>query len=163
MTPKEKIIIIGILAVLIVIGIAATSIWFIPPEAKPLDYSEPPGPGGGMGYIQEPLSNNYTVVGGGGGAAAGFVPYSFNLTECNAESKKYGSDCSCMRCGVWISVYQSSMDKGFFNLTGYYYGDGTPTGKTGQQMEDEASMRSNLEYERYMNERGHYRVNGKWV
>jgi len=53
MTPKEKIIIIGILAVLIIIGIAATSIWFIPPEAKPLDYSEPPGPGGGGGYVQE--------------------------------------------------------------------------------------------------------------
>lgn len=128
-----------------------------PPEI-PL-YSEPEGTGGGGGEKVEPTpSDKFTfdvvaVAGGGGGTPIGMNISVFNQTACNESSKEYGVDCDCFSCGIWFGVHSG---QGFWNTTGVYYSDGTPTGKTMKQMDCEESRVENLRYAQFMGEHGVY-------
>jgi hypothetical protein len=63
-----------------------------------------------------------------------------------------------MSCGVWVGFDTH----GFYNLTGTYYDDGTPTGMTMGQMSEREEQLSNIRYEQYMNSKGYYYDGKKW-
>jgi len=118
--------------------------------------------GGGVGINESTTNEAYLYAvggGGGGGAPEGYVDL-FNQTACDVNSIAWGNDCDCFSCGVW---YGTVFGSGFWNKTGFYYDDGTPTGMTATAMEEIESTQANYRYEDYMNQNGHYRINGKWT
>jgi hypothetical protein len=97
-------------------------------------------------------------AGGGGGCPASGCGEPFNFTACNEDAKKFGENCTCIICGIWAG-YDT---QGFYNQSGLYYSDGTPTGMTFQQMERIEETLANYRYNRYMNEKGYYYDGNKW-
>jgi hypothetical protein len=103
--------------------------------------------------------NSTTLIVGSGGTGVGWNDMPpFNSTACNEDAAKLGANCTCMECGYWMS-YET---QGFYNLSGVYYSDGTPTGRTMKQMDDYETMQSNIRYSRFMNEHGIYWNGKKW-
>jgi hypothetical protein len=95
----------------------------------------------------------HSAVGGGGAGYVGSVS-----AACDLESKRWGDDCTCLSCGIWVGYKQ----RGFYNLTGVYYDGGTPTGMTMIQMGKMEEMTANYRYEMSMNEKGYYYDGNKW-
>jgi hypothetical protein len=100
--------------------------------------------------VSNNLTYTYVAAGGGGGCPKSGCPPPFNYTACNLESKQWGDDCACLSCGIWVG-YDT---RGFYNLTGVYYDDGTPTGMTLKQMETFEELNANYRYSKFMAEHG---------
>lgn len=84
--------------------------------------------------------------------------YEFNETLCDESVKNLGLNCTCFVCGRWVG-YET---KGFYNQSGTYYSNGTPTYMTYRQLADYEEMQSNIRYRQFMNERGIYWDGNKW-
>jgi hypothetical protein len=107
-----------------------------------------------------PMTYNLTIgVGGGGGCPSSGCPPPINWTAVEESAKMLGPNCSAFICGEWFSIYDG---EGFYNLTGMYYKNGTPVGMTMEQFNKLEELRSNYEYQRYMNEKGYYYDGKKW-